>query len=238
MTGIIKRINELTTGEIEQMFALMNLFYDHMKFETFTKDLHEKQTCIILLDEKKNIKGFSTQKTISLHIDGKYIHGVFSGDTIIHKDNWGSWALFQTFARHFIEESQKYDDFFWFLISKGYKTYKILPLFYNEFYPNHSTTTPEHINQIINYFGESYYANDFNPKTGVIEYKQLKDRLKPDIAIITEKRLNDPDVAFFHKRNPGHANGNDLVCLTRLTEDNLTLRGKKLLSPDKSKHFF
>lgn len=230
LTGIIKSINELAASEIEQMFTLMNMFYDHMHFNTFIKDLNDKQTCIILLDEKKQIKGFSTQKVLTLHTHTKTVHGVFSGDTIIHRNDWGSWVLFQTFARHFIEESRKYDDFYWFLISKGYKTYKILPLFYKEYYPNYMTNAPDYIRQIINAFGQIHYPGDFNPDTGVIEYKYIKDKLKTDVGAIGQKHLNDPDIAFFCSRNPGHINGNDLVCLTQLTEDNLTARGKKLLS--------
>ena len=229
MTGIVKHIDELTAGEIEQMFALMNRFYDHVNFNTFTKDLYDKQTCIVLLNEKKEIKGFSTQKILSLHVNKTVIHGVFSGDTIIHKDYWGSWELFRAFARYFIEESTKYEDFYWFLISKGYKTYKILPLFYKEFYPNYRSDTPDSVRQIVNHFGQTVYPNDYNPDTGVIEYTQVKDKLKPDIATITARHLNDPDIAFFCNRNPGHINGNDLICLTRLTKNNLTLRGEKLL---------
>lgn len=229
MTGTIKHINELTELDIKQMFMLMSMFYDDVDFGVFTRDLYDKQICIILIDENKQIQGFSTQKIISVEMDSGPVHGVFTGDTIIHKDHWGSWILFRLFARYYIEESKKYDHFYWFLTSKGYKTYKVLPLFYKEYYPNRSRPMPEPIRQIVNRFGAAKYPEDFNPKTGVIEYRQKKDKLKPDIEVLKQKHLNDPDIVFFNKQNPGHVNGNDLVCLTRLTEDNLTQQGKKLL---------
>ena len=207
----------------------MNMFYNDIDFNTFTRDLYDKQVSIILLDEEKQIQGFSTQKIISVDMDSAPVHGVFSGDTIIHKDYWGSWIFFRLFARYYIEESKKYDSFYWFLTSKGYKTYKILPLFYKEYYPNRILPTPESVRQIINHFGQTISPDDFNPETGVIEYKQIKDKLKPDIGVLKQRHLNDPDIAFFNKQNPGHVDGNDLVCLTRLTEDNLTQQGKKLL---------
>ena len=42
--------------------------------------------------------GFTTQKVMELEINGCLIHGVFSGDTIIHKSYWGELELFKAWA--------------------------------------------------------------------------------------------------------------------------------------------
>ena len=44
-------------------------------------------------------------------------------------------------------------EFYWFLISKGYKTYRFLPLFFREFYPRHDAPTPAWAKEILDALG-------------------------------------------------------------------------------------
>jgi hypothetical protein len=41
--------------------------------------------------------------------------------------------------------------------------------------------------------------------------------------------LRDPHVAFFAEHNPGHANGDELVCLTQIHPDNFTAAGHRMM---------
>ncbi len=49
------------------------------------------------------------------------------------------------------------------------------------------------------------------------------------MADVTEQRLGDPHVEFFVRANPGHADGDELVCLTELTPTNLTPAGRRMV---------
>ena len=42
------------------------------------------------------------------------------------------------------------------------------------------------------------------------------------------ERMTDPHVKFFATRNPGHAHGDELVCLTELSSANLTAAGRRM----------
>jgi hypothetical protein len=42
--------------------------------------------------------------------------------------------------------------------------------------------------------------------------------------VLSAGELADPDVAFFVAANPGWVRGHDLVCLTRLSPDNVRPR--------------
>ncbi len=227
--GKLVKIDELSNDNILDMFNLMDTFYENMNFSIFKKDLTNKDFCIILLDEKSYIQGFSTQKIMHIPVNGMKIHGVFSGDTIIHKDYWGSLELYKVFSQYFFEYGTKFSEFYWFLISKGYKTYKILTTFFKEFYPNYKEDTPRDILEIINGFGKYAYLDEFNEKTGIIEYKTNKDKLKEGVADITKKQEKDKNIAFFKSKNPGYVNGNDLVCVTSLRKDNLHSLAQRLL---------
>lgn len=219
--GEVMEVRDLTDGNKRDMYALMDAFYEDTDVQVFHRDLAEKDYCILLLDELDRIQGFSTQKIMHIEVDGRKIYGVFSGDTIIHKDCWGSMELYRLFGRYFIEFGKRYHSFYWFLISKGYKTYKMLPLFFREFYPNKNAKTPGFEQDIMDVFGMAKYPEEYDIESGVICYRGTKDKLKSGVADITDKQLRDKDILHFLKLNPEYFKGNDLVCLARLTEDNL-----------------
>jgi hypothetical protein len=227
--GKIIEIKLLTEQDKKTMFSLMEEFYDDTSFPVFMEDLKEKDYCILLFDINNIIKGFSTQKIMSVEVGAEKVYGVFSGDTIIHKDYWGGLELYKLFAEYFIGYGKRYKSFYWFLISKGYKTYRMLPLFFKEFYPNYKEKTPVYEQEIINFFGSVKYPEEYDKESGVILYKGIKDKLKEGVADITEKQLKDKNIIHFLKLNPEYFKGNDLVCIARLTEENLRPAVKRLL---------
>ncbi len=220
LDGKIVKVAELSDKDKKRMFELMDLFYENIVWEIFLSDLEEKDFCILLFDESEIIYGFSTQKIIQVTGDFGVVHGVFSGDTIVHKDYWNSHhPLFSIFGRFFEEYSRNYEEFYWFIICKGYKTYKILPTFFDSFYPNYEEKTPELAQSIIHSFGKSYHK-DYNPKTGVVEYNDTKDKLRTGVADVSVRQLKNLHTAFFCESNPYHAAGHDLVCITSLKKYN------------------
>jgi hypothetical protein len=227
--GSIVEMQALNSKDIEMMYELMDTFYDNMTKENFLRDLNKKDYCIVLRDETNKIWGFSTQQIIHIPIGDKVVHGVFSGDTIIHKDYWGSMELFIVFAKFFFEFEEQYKDFYWFLICKGYKTYRMLPTFYNTFYPNYKEETPEEIKGIMDAFGKFYSLEEYDEDTGVICYRDIKDKLKENVADVNEERLRDKNIAFFVQKNPDYIKGNDIVCITKLSKSNLKPRIKRFL---------
>lgn len=228
MKGFVKPVSEFTESDISSMYALMNEFYDNMDETVFRRDFADKDHCLVLY-EGEQIVGFTTQKVMSVNVDGREIHGIFSGDTIIHKDHWGETELFKIWAKFWFDYAEKYDEFYWFLICKGYKTYRIMPVFWREFYPNHRTVTPEYEQKIIHAYASQLYPDDYNPSTGVVEYRYVKDKLRPGVTDVDEQRLKNKDIAFFCKANPGHINGNDLACLARIDRSILKPRSRELL---------
>lgn len=230
LSGNLSKITDLTQAEIQAMYGLMDQFYDNMTETNFISDLTEKDSAILLRHEDGTIVGFSTQKLLEIPVAERIVHGVFSGDTIIHKDYWGNMELFWVFSKHFLTLAEQYPEFYWFLISKGYKTYKMLPLFFNEYYPNYKTKTPERIKHIMDAYGYYCYPDEYNPIDGVIHYRSTKDWLKEGIADITPQKLKDPDIAFFIKQNPQYHLGNDIVCLASLKQENIKKKAWKLLT--------
>jgi hypothetical protein len=71
------------------------------------------------------------------------------------------------------------------------------------------------------------FGSAYNPTTGIVKLahpQQLRDGLNG----IPEGRLDDPHIAFFNQVNPEHENGDELVCLTEISEANLTAAGQRI----------
>lgn len=229
LKGIVKPISEFTRAEVDAMYSLMSEFYDNTDESVFYRDFFAKDYCLALYHEADGLVGFTTQKVMTVDVNGKQIHGMFSGDTIIHKEHWGDTELFRVWAQFWFEFAGKYDEFYWFLICKGYKTYRIMPLFWSEFYPNYRCETPEYEKSIIDAYSSALYPDEYNPENGVIEYRHEKDKLKAGVADIGEHEMKNKDVAFFCKANPHHADGNDLACIAKIDKAVLKKRVMGLL---------
>lgn len=220
MTTRLVKPYELSPAERDQMYHLMTKHYDAVERAAFERDLADKTAVIVL--ETDRIVGFSTQKIIS----PAGIKAVFSGDTIIDQAHWGSQHLAQAFARHFFDWPD--GPLVWFLISKGFKTYRYLPTFFQRFYPRHDQATPPDVKQLIDKLAGELFPEDYNPACGVIEYRQGKDRLKLALQDLSQ-RPHDPDFNFFVRANPGYLDGHDLACITWLERPNLRPGRERLL---------
>jgi hypothetical protein len=114
------------------------------------------------------------------------------------------------------------------LICSGYKTFRFLPVFFRDFYPNPEADTPHEIQHILDALGRAKFGDRYDAASGIVRLPRPMP-LRDGIADVTGQRLRDPMVAFFAGRNPGHGNGDELACVTELTRSNLTRAGERML---------
>jgi hypothetical protein len=211
-------VEAVTQDQKNQMFDVMDRHFIHSDRAAFERDLTEKNWVLLLTDQQTNqIVGFSTQVLFRF----KTHLVLFSGDTIVDKDHWGSLALHKAFGQLITTLMKQHPDepLYWMLISKGLRTYKFLPTFFLEYYPSYNRTTPPDIQQLLHELGRFRFPKTYNSTTGIIEVpdhsQYLDQQFEPVKAI-------KPWETFYYQRNPGHAKGNELVCLARLSMDNFT----------------
>ena len=221
----IIEITELTDVQRSQMFELMTLHYNNCDRTTFFSDLIDKEGVLLLSDDTGKIVGFSTYKITNAQINGEDIRVLFSGDTIMDSVLWGSRSPFRIFGRllnNIISRETK--PLYWFLISKGHRTYLFLPLFFKTFYPNHLSTTPAVFKTLLNQlclkkFGKSCEKNKLTVAAGA-------SSLKAEYGKVEAHKLNNPHINFFYQQNPNYLQGDELLCIAAVTSDNLTSFGK------------
>jgi hypothetical protein len=233
LLGRLVPVAEVTQLQREQMFALMTRYYENVRRDAFDADLAEKLWVIQLIDPStRELCGFSTQTILEATVQGRPLQALFSGDTIIAQEHWGDQALAHVWgqlALSLIDALPPDRDLFWFLLSKGYKTYRFLPVFFHVFYPAPGEETSPRFKTIIDAFARHKYPHAYDAERGVVRAGPGKDRLRAGVADITSERLKDPLVRFFVQRNPQHEHGEELCCLAPLSRANFTAAAYRVI---------
>jgi hypothetical protein len=225
MNGDLLPVELVTPDRRDEMFALMERHFENIRRSTFDRDLAEKDWVILLSDpDTGELRGFSTQVLSQVDVGGQPINALFSGDTVVDRDHWSDSALARAWGRFAL---RLIDDLagrplYWFLISKGYKTYRFLPLFFHTYYPRPGATAPEAERQVLDALATHRFRSAYDPAAGIIRAGPGKDRLRAGVADITPGRLLDPHVRFFVEKNAGHARGDELCCMAPVRRDNFT----------------
>jgi hypothetical protein len=216
------------SGAVERaMFALLDLHFDGVDWLTFQTDLSEKNWVILLEDEEGALRGFSTLLIYLTRAAGTPVTVAYSGDTIVERAWWGSPALPGTWIRAVKQLSAMNSDgdVYWLLLTSGYRTYRFLPVFFRSFYPRFDGEASGAA--LLDAIALERFGSRYDPRAGVVRFPRPQV-LAPDLLDVSKGRTEDAHVRFFLARNPGYVRGEELVCLTRIHDDNLTPAGKRM----------
>ncbi|MEW5739820.1 MAG: hypothetical protein AB1938_12890 [Myxococcota bacterium] len=213
LTPRVRRVASLSAAEREAMWLLYAAAYDGARREDFQRDLREKQHVVVLKDDGKRLQGFST--LLVLETAGACV--VFSGDTIVAPGFWGQTALQRAFIWYLMAQRLKRPGtpVFWFLITKGYRTYLLLSRYFPNHFPRHDAATPPDVSALLDTLCREKFGEAWRPETGTLRFAGESARLAQALADVPERLKADPDVAFFLARNPRWAEGEELCCLAR-----------------------
>jgi hypothetical protein len=236
-----------------RMFQLLGAHFTGVDRTTFERDLAEKTAVIRLDDDTGELRGFSTLLVYATVAAGRAVTVVYSGDTIVERPWWGSPALARTWIRSVraltgsagpsgpsaseplslssgrsaVEPVSASRDVYWMLLTSGFRTYRFLPVFYRSFYPRVDAPTPPDVQATIDAIAAERFGDGYDPARGIVRFARPQV-LAGDLLDVPRGRELDPHVRFFLARNPGYVNGDELVCLTRVHDDNLTPAGGRM----------
>ncbi|MCC6457032.1 MAG: hypothetical protein IT328_18895 [Caldilineaceae bacterium] len=222
----------LSPATVDEMVQLFSEHYDLVCPEHFRRDLAQKDQVVLLREERQGtLQGFSTLAVYTTTAQGRKVGVVYSGDTIIRPAFWGTPALPSVWIKRVLAlAAQLPQPVYWLLISSGYKSYRFLPVFYREFYPRYDCPTPPEQQAILDELAQQRFGAQYDAASGVVRFVSGATPLRPGVADVSEERQRNPHIRFFLARNPGHAQGDELVCLTRIAWENLTSAGQRMAS--------
>jgi len=234
LDGEIVRTEELSANDRSRMRSLMACYFTSFDTVAFERDLAEKPWTILLRDTAGDIMGFSTLDIMTAHVAGREVKAVYSGDTIIDLRHRATTALPRAFLRFLARHTgvgRDEAEWFWFYVCKGFRTYRFLPVFYHNFYPQPDLATPAFEQQVMDHLAGWRFGDAYDPLTGVVRVPG-DYVLRVGVGDVTDERSRDPFIRFFAHRNPGWVKGEELVCLVSLDSSNLRSKPQQWLDKE------
>jgi hypothetical protein len=218
----------LSADDVSEMYALFRDYFEGVSERRFRTDLDEKQW-IIRFTRGSALRGFSSLRFSRYVHREKAIAVLSSGDTIMAPEARSTTVLARTWIeavnqlRNFYSEP----DLVWLLLVSGFRTYRLLPVFWQEFYPCFDRSTPANVQEDMHFVASALFGAQYSAADGVVRFQEPQV-LKPEHNGIPAARRDDPHVNFFASRNPSHSQGDELVCWARLSHENLTEAGARM----------
>lgn len=203
--------------DVVAMERLYREFYVGADEADFRRDLAEKDYAILL--RGTGVCGFTTMKLVEV----AEMRVLFSGDTVVETSQRGQWGLAGGFGHmiKFVEGLFPDETAYWFLISKGARTYRFLPTFFRRYVPG--PVADADLSARLARVASVLYPREYNLATGVLHFVGKKDRLRGDLLRM------DAESVRFRALNPGWMNGDELCCIAPLATDNLNRLGLRVI---------
>ncbi len=167
---------DLSLNEIEQMFELYSACYQDTCRIRFGHDLDDKTHCVILRDAGDRIVGFTTLKLFEMLWQNQLKRFVFSGDTIIDPEHWGSQQLTFAWSRLVgdLWRQRPQVPFYWFLICKGHRTYRYLRAMILNYAPRAGQVTAPDVQALMDHLATTHFGDAYDSTTGLLRFQTLR----------------------------------------------------------------
>jgi hypothetical protein len=212
-----------------EMRGLLGRFFDGVDEEQFASDLDGKSH-VLRVWKGGELVGFSTLLAYRTVIEDEMVNILYSGDTIMSPACWNSPVLARGWIAMVkrVQASLPAGRCLWLLLSAGFRTYRLLSVFWRDFWPRFDVEMPEDIRALRDAIARERFGECYDAVTGVVRFTR-PNRLSGAMAEVPDGRGDDPHVAYFFQQNPGWRGGDELVCLTEIDDANLTPAGRRMI---------
>lgn len=217
----IRPSRSLTAAELDEIWAVTQRYVDTPRpfFERTLLALREVGLW--------RVRGGELVGLIGLDVYPVVWHGqtriIIFGSSVVADERFrGRNLVLQTGLRLLVREKLRRPlaTAYCFFDSYSYKSYLLLARNFGEFWPRRDRVTPSDTAAFIDRLASARYGSAWNRDTGVVRGSGY-EQLRPTTAPIDGNLRSDADVRFFEAANPGHREGDMLVCLAPLTPRNL-----------------
>ena len=209
-------IADISIVDVYQMYSIYSRYYKGTKWRIFLNDLSKKSGAFLIRKKEDNmVVGFSTVVNYDLYSRGKKALGVFSGDTIIDREFWGSRVLQTAFYRYMIMQKIRHParTLYWLLISKGFKTYLLMANNFDKYYPDPDSRHPE-LAGVVDDYCQQMFSDYYLPEKRILDFGASYQCLKEGVAETSDSMLeNNRNIRFFEQCNPEWRRGTELPCV-------------------------
>ena len=225
--------NSLNQETLQSMLKLMQENYTDITEAQFLNDLYKKQYVGLLHDEENIVRGFTTYAVNPNNSGTEEYAVLFSGDTIISPEYWGTIELIRGWCYSVaqIMKTERNKTWYWFLLSKGHRTFMYLPLFFEHYYPQCDGNSEEQVAlfEMMETLANKIYPDLYKKDSGIIRFPIEGGELKESLAQGTFDKSSKKHVNWFIQKNPLFYKGDELICLSRIDPNNMRGFAKEFL---------
>lgn len=211
-----------------EMWNLYNNYYD-VEASSFYNRI-ESNDFYAVYTKNGRLVGFTGLRLRTFELEGEEVMTLYLGQTVMHASCRGKSLLPRTcsllFAQHFLKNPTM--PIYCWCDSLTYKPFLLFSNSVKNSYPSRKEETPAKVKNLINQLGKHYYKENFDPERGTV-YKQNNIIDDPSAIITAEDRRKNPDIDFFAKANPEHANGHGLITIAPINFTNFLFLVKKCI---------
>jgi hypothetical protein len=214
----------LATAEIPpaiwaEIWALTQEFYD-VERDYAEAELRSRQS-IALFRMNGALLGMAAIDIHPTRFRGRNLIAISTAHVLI-RENWRGRNLIQKLGMRIYLRARLRHPFrpiYWFFDTFSYKSYLLLPRNFHTYWPRHDQPIPEPRAALIDQLATGIYGPAWRPARG-LAVRSGQKRLRETAAPLVLRADADPNLQFFARMNPGHAEGDMLVCLCPLTLSN------------------
>jgi hypothetical protein len=228
ITTTVHATAELSPAHWDEIWTLTEEFFD-VEREYAEAELRRRQK-IAMFRMNDSLLGMAAIDVHPTEFRGRKLIAISTAHVLI-REAWRGRNLIQKLgARTFLATRLRYPlrPIYWFFDTFSYKSYLLLPRNFRQFWPRYDHPTPESRTALIDQLATQMYGPAWRPARGVVVRSGQK-RMRSSAAPLVLGPGADPEMEFFARANPGHAEGDMLVCLCPLTISNWLSVAQKAL---------
>jgi hypothetical protein len=229
METLVCDTSTIGPAQWEEIWTLTLEFYD-VERDYAESELRKRQR-IALFRMNGALLGMAAIDVHHHEFRGRRLIAIATSNVLI-RENWRGRNLVQKLGfRTFLATRLRHPfrPIYWFFDSFSYKSYLLLPRNFRSWWPRAGHPTPEPVGALMDELATRTYGPAWRPARGIVVRSGQK-RLLATAAPLVLTPESDANLQFFASANPGHAEGDMLVCLCPLTLGNwLTLARRALM---------
>jgi hypothetical protein len=205
----------------DEIWRLTQTFYDAERGYTERKLQEHRRTVLFRSRSGGALVGMASMDVYPAVFQGRPLAVIYTSHVLFQQQHRGHNLIQRLGFRTFLRTRLRYPfrPIYWFFDTFSYKSYLLLPRNFRDFWPRFDRQTPAWEHALMNQLAARTYGSAWRPAHGIVARSGQK-RLRPDAAPLEQGLAETPDIEFFARANPDHAEGDMLVCLCPLTAAN------------------
>jgi hypothetical protein len=211
----------ITPQTWNEIWRLTLVFYDAERGYVESKLQEHQRTVLFRSRSERALVGMASVDVYPVVFQGRKLVVIYTSHVLLQERYRGRNFIQQVGFRTFLGARFRYPlrPIYWFFDTFSYKSYLLLPRNFRKFWPRFDRQTPPRERALMDQLAVRTYGEDWRAEQGIV-VRSGRKRLRAETAPLVGKVEPEPDLEFFARANPEHAQGDMLVCLCPLTASN------------------